>query len=137
MSPPSYYLVNKTRKEFLCFDESVPLFTILKGVLVDYPAWKETDNIHVDSDLAGSTVVMEHYINVLAYRDLHAEESVVEQMEEAHQIFLCYIAAADEACRQYGHLINATGTEEELKYRILYKEARATQEFLRGRLPPV
>ena len=135
MSPPSYYLVNKTRKEVLCVNERTPLFKMLQGVLKEYPAWKETDNIHIDSELSGSTAVMEHYINNLAYRDLRA--SGVEQMEEAHQMFLCYIASAEEACRQYGHLIAAMGSEEEETYRILYQEARATQELLRRRLPPV
>ncbi len=117
-------------------DARVSLFKMLQGVLNEYPAWKETDNIHIDSELSGSTTVMDHYINNLAYRDLRNQEAVVEQMEEAHQMFLCYIASAEEACRQYGHLIATLGTDEEENHRILYQEARATQELLRQRLPP-
>jgi hypothetical protein len=109
---------------------------MLQGVLKEYPSWKEIDDIHIDSELADSTVVVDHYINDLAYRDLRNQEAVVEQMEEAHQMFLCYIASAEEACRQYGHLIATLGTDEEENHRILYQEARATQELLRRRLPP-
>ena len=117
-------------------DERIPLFKMLKEALEEYPAWKDADDIAFRSERTESTTIIESLYDS-AYRNLRNKEAVVEQMEEAHQMFLCYIASAEEACRQYGHLLAAMGSEEEETYRILYQEARATQELLRRRLPPV
>ena len=76
MSPPlilvSYYLVNHTRKEFHYFENQQSIFKVLQESLAAYPEWKETDDLHVESELSDSTDLIEHFLNDLEYKDLQA-----------------------------------------------------------------
>ena len=71
MSRPSYYLVNHTRKEFHYFENKQSIFKVLQESLA-YPGWKETDDLHVESELSDSTALIEHLLNDLEYKDLQA-----------------------------------------------------------------
>jgi len=76
MSPPSYYLVNHSRKEFHYFENKQSIFKVLQESLA-YPGWKDTDDLHVESELSGSTVLIEHLLNDLEYKDLHATDGCI------------------------------------------------------------
>ena len=75
MSLPSYYLVNHTRKEFHYFDNKQSIFKILKESLEAYPEWKETDDLHVESE-DGSTDYIE-YLYKLEYKDLQETDGCI------------------------------------------------------------
>ena len=78
MSPPTYYLINKTQKEFCSFDNRISIFKVMKNTLKLYTNWTKTDNICIDSEDAGSTVLLEYLINSKEYTCLdYIEEPLV------------------------------------------------------------
>jgi len=76
MSRPAYYLVNHTRKEFLYFYNKQSIFKVLQEVMAAFPEWKDADDVHVDTELCGSTVLIEHLTN-LEYKDLQATDGCI------------------------------------------------------------
>ena len=70
MSPPSYYFVNHTRKEFCVFDNMISIFFSLDNAIANNPGWKNTDKIIIESELAGYTHLVEFMINTQGYTDL-------------------------------------------------------------------
>ena len=75
MSPPTYYLINHTRKEFCFFDHDISIFTVLDDTLNTHIHWKNTDNILISSELAGSCALLEHLTNVAEYTGLGIDYS--------------------------------------------------------------
>lgn len=71
MSPSSYYLVNRTRKEFCYFENGEPIFKVLREALLKYD-WIYTDNIHIESEVSDDALV-EHLANGLGYIDIGEE----------------------------------------------------------------
>ena len=75
MSPPSYYFINHTRKEFAYFDtETLTIFKILEIALKNYVGWTSTDDIRIDSELSDSCELVMHLINNLGYTDLDFQD---------------------------------------------------------------
>ena len=72
MSPPSYYLVNRTRKEFCYFENEEPIFKVLRESFLKYD-WRYTDAIHIESELSDYTRFVEHLSNGLGYIDVGEE----------------------------------------------------------------
>jgi len=70
MSPPCYYFVNDTRKEFCLFDNYISIFFSLDNAIANNPGWKNTDKIIIESELAGYTSLIEYLINERGYKDL-------------------------------------------------------------------
>ena len=70
MSPPSYYLVNHTRKEFCFFDNELPIFLVLESALQKHTNWKNTDNVRIKSENSGSCIVLEYLTNDMEYKNL-------------------------------------------------------------------
>jgi len=70
MSPPCYYFVNHTRKEFCLFDNYISIFFSLDNAITNNPGWKNTDKIIIESELAGATNLLEFMINTEGYTDL-------------------------------------------------------------------
>ena len=72
MSPPSYFLINYTRKEFCFFDQELSIFHILDQALVTNKHWKPTDDVRIQSD--SSVALLEHLTNTLEYTNLDNDE---------------------------------------------------------------
>jgi hypothetical protein len=70
MSPPSYYLVNHTRKEFCLFENELPIFLALEIVLDKHKNWRNLDNVLIESDNSGSCIVLEYLTNEMEYKNL-------------------------------------------------------------------
>jgi len=75
MSSPIYYFINHTRKEFCCFDKNYPIFEELNHAMKWNKGWTLEDNICVESEPSGSTVLLESLMNILNYKDLDHENS--------------------------------------------------------------
>ena len=58
MSPPIYYLINHTRKEFYCFDCDIPLNRIIQNAK-ENGGWKDSDNYFVDSESSDTAHIMQ------------------------------------------------------------------------------
>ena len=71
MSPPSYYFVNHTCKEFCYFDENVQIFQELINVVNVNEGWTIYDEIKVDVELYGDTHLIEYLTNELNYKNLN------------------------------------------------------------------
>jgi hypothetical protein len=67
MPTPTYYLVNRTRKEFYSFDNDVPIFKVLENVLQINSNWKNTDNIRVETDDSQFCSLLEYLLNDLKF----------------------------------------------------------------------
>jgi hypothetical protein len=70
MSPPCYYFVNHTRKEFCLFDNEISISFSMSNAIANNPGWKNTDTICIDSELAGETSLIEFLMNDKGYTDL-------------------------------------------------------------------
>lgn len=70
MSPPSYYFVNHTRKEFCTFDNDISIFLSITNAIEQNNGWKNTDNITIESELSGETALVEFMMNTQGYKDL-------------------------------------------------------------------
>jgi len=68
MLSPTYYLVNHTRKEFLCFLNEISIITTLEHVMM-HTLWTRTDDIQVDSECA-CYGKMPHLVMYADYREL-------------------------------------------------------------------
>jgi len=73
--PPSYYLINHTRKEFAYFDAyTLSIFKVLEIALKNYVGWQSSDDVRIDSEAFDSCESIMHLIINLKYRDLDLEE---------------------------------------------------------------
>ena len=70
MSPPSYYLVNRTRKEFCYFENEESIIKILRDAFLEYDTWRYNDDVIIESEDAGYTFLVEHLTTGLGYVDL-------------------------------------------------------------------
>ena len=70
MSPPCYYFVNHTRKEFCLFDNKISVFFSLNNAIENNPGWKNTDNITIESELAGESSLIEFLMNDKGFKDM-------------------------------------------------------------------
>jgi hypothetical protein len=70
MSPPSYYLVNHTRKEFCFYEDELPIFLALEMVLQKHTNWKNTDNVRIKSENSCSCTVLEYLTNDMEYKNV-------------------------------------------------------------------
>ena len=70
MSPPAYYLINHTRKEFCFFENDISIFVVLDAALKKYTNWEKTDDICIDSDDACSCDLLEELVNDAGYFNL-------------------------------------------------------------------
>lgn len=75
MSPPTYYFVNYTCKEFCWFNNKSPIFQELTHIVKWNHRWTLEDNIHVESELSGSTFLIEHLVNDLQFVNLDYDSS--------------------------------------------------------------
>jgi hypothetical protein len=75
MSSPIYYFINHSRNEFCCFDKNYPIFEELVNAMKWNKGWILEDNICIDSELPGSTVLIEFLMDILKYKDLDHENS--------------------------------------------------------------
>ena len=69
MSPPTYYFVNSTRKEFCSFDDRLPVLQALTQIVHKH-AWVMEDDIKVETELSDSTFLIEYLTNEKEYKDL-------------------------------------------------------------------
>ena len=79
MSPPTYYLINHTRKEFCFFENDISIFLVLDATLTKYIHWKTTDDICIDSEDACSCALMEDLVNDGGYLNLDIDEDDDEE----------------------------------------------------------
>ena len=75
MSPPSYYFINNTCREFCYFDNNNPIFQELTHIVKWNRRWTLEDDIRVESELAGSTFLIEHLVNDLQFTNLDYDSS--------------------------------------------------------------
>lgn len=74
-SPPSYYLINHTRKQFAYFDAyTISIFKVLEIALKNYIDWQSSDDVRIDSEVFDSYELIMHLIIDLKYRDLDVDE---------------------------------------------------------------
>ena len=62
MSPPTYYFVNSTRKEFCTFDDKLPILEVLTNTVHKYE-WTLQDDIKVESEMSDFTYLIDYLIN--------------------------------------------------------------------------
>ena len=79
MSPPTYYLINHSQKEFCFFENDMPIFHVLDEIMKRFDHWTKTDDIVVDSQDACSSDLVEHLINELGYSDMDYDEDDDEE----------------------------------------------------------
>ena len=81
MSPPSYYFINHTRKEFCSFDNNKPIFQELTEALHWNIGWTFQDFIHIDKELSNSTVLIEYLMTEKGYKYLDLESDSDEDSD--------------------------------------------------------
>ena len=74
MSPPTYYLINHSQKEFCYFENDIPIFHILDAILEKYDHWSKNDDIVIDSQDACSSDLVEYLVNDAGYRDMNYDD---------------------------------------------------------------
>ena len=72
---PIYYFVNYTCKEFCCFNNNYPIFKELTHIVKWNRRWTLEDDIRVESELAGSTFLIQHLVNDLQFTNLDYDSS--------------------------------------------------------------
>ena len=80
MSPPSYYLVNHTRKEFCFFENKLSIFVILEVALQKHTNWNNIDNVSIESENSGSCILLEYLTNDMEYTNLDNCDNDGEQV---------------------------------------------------------
>lgn len=73
MSPPNYYLINHTRREFCYFEIGISIFNVLDDILKN-KKWEKTDDIRIDSEYAGSVALLEYLVNNVEYKDVDVQD---------------------------------------------------------------
>ena len=75
MSPPIYYFVNSTRNEFCSFDDALPILQALTNAVAKY-GWVLQDDIKVESELSGHTILLEYLVHVKEYTDAEVKKEL-------------------------------------------------------------
>ena len=74
MSLRSYYLINRTHKEFCYVEHDMPIFHVLDEIMMKFDRWMKSDNIVIDSQDACSSELVEYLVNDLGYIDMDYDE---------------------------------------------------------------
>jgi hypothetical protein len=71
MSPPIFYFINHTTKQFCIFDNTISIMRSIEIAIQKNLNWSFTDEIQINSQLSNYTHLIEYLINDLEYRDLN------------------------------------------------------------------
>ena len=81
MSPPEYFFINHTRKEFCSFDNSESIIHCIELAIYKNVGWEMTHDIRVESQLASDTDVFD-YLSAENYRNTDIDGPTDSEGEE-------------------------------------------------------